>query len=49
MESLNINQSLVEVKWLKEHLECDDLIILDATLPKAVTGNKTVKLDDFQS
>lgn len=45
MESLNINQSLVEVKWLKEHLECDDLIILDATLPKAVTGNKTMKED----
>jgi len=36
MESLKIKEPLVEASWLKEHLEYNDLIILDATLPKAV-------------
>lgn len=39
MESLKINESLVGVEWLRKHLGANDLIILDATLPKAVAQN----------
>lgn len=39
MDKVQINKSLVEVDWLKEHFEIDNLIVLDATLPKAVSGN----------
>ncbi len=36
MKTIKIDGPLVEVKWLKEHLEIDDLIVFDATLPKAL-------------
>lgn len=42
MESLKIKEPLVEASWLKEHLEYNDLIILDATLPKAVADKTSV-------
>ena len=39
MDRVHIDTPLVEVEWLKEYLENDNLIILDATLPKAVADN----------
>lgn len=42
MESLKIKEPLVEVKWLREHMESTGLIILDATLPKAVADKTSV-------
>ena len=44
MDKVQINTSLVEVEWLKEHLEIDNLIVLNATLPKAVAENTSKKL-----
>ena len=37
MEPILLHSPLVEVQWLKEHLGNDNLIVLDATLPKAVS------------
>ena len=39
MDKIQLDKPLVEAGWLKKHLDADNLIILDATLPKAVTGN----------
>lgn len=36
MKTIHLDSALVETEWLKEHLGDDQLIILDATLPKAV-------------
>ena len=44
MDKIRINTPLVEVEWLKEHLENDNLVILDATLPKAVKGDTSKDL-----
>jgi len=38
MEILQIKSPLVQVHWLAENLHNKDVIILDATLPKAVSG-----------
>lgn len=44
MDKVQIKTPLVEVEWLKEHLEIDNLIVLNATLPKAVAENTSKKL-----
>ena len=44
MDKVQINTPLVEVEWLKEHLEIDNLIVLNATLPKAVAENTSKNL-----
>ncbi len=36
MKTIHLDSALVEPEWLKEYLGADQLIILDATLPKAV-------------
>ena len=38
--ALNVDESIVSCEWLKDHLEEDTLVILDATIPK-VTSNKS--------
>lgn len=40
MKEIHLDSALVEVEWLKEHLGAENLIILDATLPKAVAAVK---------
>ena len=44
MDKVQINTPLVDVEWLKEHLEIDNLIVLNATLPKAVAENTSKNL-----
>lgn len=44
MDKVQINTPLVDVEWLKEHLEIDNLIVLNATLPKAVADNTSKNL-----
>ena len=39
MEAIHLKNSLVQVQWLAENLHDKNIIILDATLPKAVKGN----------
>lgn len=39
MENTHIKSPLVQAQWLAENLHNNDLIILDATLPKAVSGD----------
>lgn len=39
MENTHIKNPLVQAQWLAENLHNNDLIILDATLPKAVSGD----------
>lgn len=46
MKTIHLDSALVEVGWLKEHLEADDLIVLDATLPKAVAGSGIEEIPD---
>ena len=41
----NMNSNLVNTDWLIEHLEDDNLIILDATLPKATDKNKNLNTE----
>ena len=41
MDTVQIDTPLVEVDWLREHLEQDNLVVLDATLPKAVSNHTT--------
>lgn len=41
---MKISKPLVSVDWLKKHLDDQNIIILDATLPK-VTANKSENLD----
>ena len=43
MTMIKIEKSLIEVSWLSEHLHADNLVILNATLPKAVAGNQVIK------
>jgi thiosulfate/3-mercaptopyruvate sulfurtransferase len=38
MKAIHLDSALVEVEWLKEHIGADDLVVLDATLPKAVAA-----------
>lgn len=45
--SLKINKSIVSVDWLNNHLNDDNLIILDCTMPK-VTAKSSVKKDKEQ-
>lgn len=40
-----MNSNLVNTVWLIEHLEDDNLIILDATLPKATDKNKSLNTE----
>jgi len=44
MVNVQIDVPLVEVEWLKEHLDMDNLVILDATLPKAIAGDTSKDL-----
>jgi len=36
MDEISLEQPLVEAKWLKDHLGSNNLVIINATLPKAV-------------
>ena len=40
-----MNKNLVSVDWLKNHVDDEDLIILDATLPKVGDNDKTLRTD----
>lgn len=40
MKTVHIDSPLVDVEWLRKHLGAENLIVLDATLPKAVAGEK---------
>jgi thiosulfate/3-mercaptopyruvate sulfurtransferase len=46
MSFLSITSPIVSVSWLKEHLNAENLIILDATIKKAVSPSND--LSDFQ-
>ena len=46
MKTIHLDSALVEVGWLKEHLGAEHLIVLDATLPKAVAGGGVEGLPD---
>ena len=46
MKTIHLDSALVEVGWLKEHLGAEHLIVLDATLPKAVAGGEVEGLPD---
>lgn len=39
MDNIKIDKPLVDVQWLKKHLKNRHLVVLDATLPKAVANN----------
>ncbi len=43
MHIIKIDKPLIEVSWLNDHLTADNLVILNATLPKAIAGDKTIK------
>ncbi|WKK67421.1 sulfurtransferase [Lutimonas zeaxanthinifaciens] len=47
MSEIQIKTPLVETDWLRSNLNASNLVILDATLPKAVQGN-TVELPQVQ-
>ena len=38
MKTIHIDSPMVDVEWLRKHLGAENLIVLDATLPKAVAG-----------
>jgi len=38
MKTIHIDSPLVDIEWLRKHLGAENLIVLDATLPKAVAG-----------
>lgn len=46
MKAIHLDSALVEVEWLKEHLGDDRLVILDATLPKAVAVETAEELPE---
>lgn len=46
MKAIHLDSALVEVEWLKEHLGADRLVVLDATLPKAVAGETADELPE---
>ena len=48
MQVNHIKAPLVEVAWLKEQLSNKHLVILDATLPKAVQNNSSDALEDHR-
>lgn len=48
MQVNHIKAPLVEVAWLKEQLGNKHLVILDATLPKAVQSNSSDELEDHR-
>jgi len=39
---LKINNPIVSVTWLKEHLKAPDLVILDASIPKVTGGDSSI-------
>ncbi|WP_053991146.1 sulfurtransferase [Mangrovimonas sp. TPBH4] len=46
MESIAIPNPLVTAEWLNTHLEAPNLIVLDATIPKAVATNAKGKSEE---
>jgi thiosulfate/3-mercaptopyruvate sulfurtransferase len=48
MKAIHLDSALVEVEWLKEHLGADRLVILDATLPKAVVSETADKFSEHR-
>ena len=38
MKAIHLDKALVEVEWLNKNLGAEHLIVLDATLPKAVAA-----------
>jgi len=48
MDIINLEQPIVEAKWLKDHLGSTNLIIINATLPKAVTATPDFKPNEIQ-
>jgi len=48
MNEINLRQPLVEAKWLKDHLGSSNLIIINATMPKAVATTTDFKPNEVQ-
>jgi thiosulfate/3-mercaptopyruvate sulfurtransferase len=48
MHKILLDRPLVEANWLKDHLAAPNLIIIDATLPKAVAKDAGAKLVEEQ-
>lgn len=48
MKAIHLDSALVEVEWLKDHLEADRLVILDATMPKAVAGETLEEMPEHR-
>lgn len=48
MRNILLDRPLVEANWLKDHLTAPNLIIIDATLPKAVAKDAGAKLVEEQ-
>jgi len=48
MDEISLEQPLVEAKWLKDHLGSNNLVIINATLPKAVVVTTDVQPIEVQ-
>ena len=48
MDEIILNQPLVEAKWLKDHLGSTNLVIINATMPKAVAAASDVRENEVQ-
>ena len=48
MNEINLRQPLVEAKWLKDHLGSSNLIIINATMPKAVATAPDLQANEVQ-
>ena len=48
MDKINLEQPLVEAKWLKDHLGSGNLIIINATMPKVVAATTDCRAKEVQ-
>lgn len=48
MDDINLKQPLVEATWLKDHLGSTNLVIINATMPKAVVKETESRLYEVQ-